>query len=89
MLLVFCTIWTILLSIGLLTVSNFESPFEQNLQSNLLANAPPSYEHVKTSSLVLTKDFWQLYAISFFQIFYGYYIMSMSKTLGQTTIRDD
>ncbi len=39
LLLVFCICWTILLSIGLLTVSNFESPFA-HLQSNLLQNEP-------------------------------------------------
>jgi lipoprotein signal peptidase len=39
--------------------------------------------------IVCSKDFWLLYSISFFQIFYGYYIISMYKTLGQTKISDD
>lgn len=41
------------------------------------------------SRILLSSDFWLLYCISFFQIFYGYYIISMFKTLGQTQIKDD
>ena len=39
--------------------------------------------------ILWTRDSVLLYLISFCQIFYGYYILSMYKTLGTTKIAND
>ncbi len=44
---------------------------------------------VHDKTILKSLDFWLLYFISFFQIFYGYYIINIYKSLGASKIRND
>ena len=93
-----CGFWTVLIVVALLTVSNFKKTDEElrlfhQLEENLFPQQTTIEEESENEatigSIITSKDFMLLYAISFFQLFYGYYLLNVFKTLGAKTISND
>ena len=59
------------------------------LRTDTMTRESEAEKNAGICEIIKTRDFSYLYLISFCQIFYGYYIISMYKTLGTTKIRND